>query len=120
MEPGLGLGLEVEPLRYLVGHLDLVPLQQHLEPAPAEAPPSPWDAVGAVAPAPVPVAMLQEAPPAYTAQNEAELAAAAATGSSPWDSMGTTGGAPTPVMPAQASEMKKAAAAKAVSNSDLF
>ena len=30
MEPGLGLGLEVEPLRYLVGHLDLVPLQQHL------------------------------------------------------------------------------------------
>ena len=31
MEPGLGLDLEVEPLLHLVGHLDLVPVQQHLE-----------------------------------------------------------------------------------------
>ena len=31
MEPGLGLDLEVEPLLHLVGHLNLVPVQQHLE-----------------------------------------------------------------------------------------
>jgi len=54
---------------------------------------------------------MQEAPPAV----------AAVAAASPWDTVGgTTGGAPTPVMPAQTAEMKKAAAAKATSNSDLF
>ena len=81
-------------------------VQPQPEAMPAEAPPSPWDSVGAApAPVPTPVVVPQQAPSAQA---------------SPWDSMGTRGGAPTPVMPAQADEMKKAAAAKATANSDLF
>ena len=58
---------------------------------------SPWDAVGSpAAPAPAPAA-------------------------DPWGAMsGTTSGAPMPVMPAQTEEMRKVAAAKSSSNSDLF
>ena len=81
-------------------------VQPQPEAMPAEAPPSPWDSVGAApAPVPTPVVAPQQAPSAQA---------------SPWDSVGTRGGAPTPVMPAQADEMKKAAAAKATANSDLF